>query len=181
MTAPPCSRCPSPRPSGSPTARARSGGSPRRPGGSAWASASCATPGSPSTSTSPTTWIAWASSPVRSAAPGEQRPSTEETERLTDLPTPARALAIGAHPDDVEFGCGATLAKWAEAGAEVRLLVLTDGSKGTWDPTADLGALVATRRREQVASAALLGLAGVGFLGRPAGRARRGRAEGAPG
>ena len=81
--------------------------------------------------------------------------STEETERLTDLPTPARALAIGAHPDDVEFGCGATLAKWAEAGAEVRLLVLTDGSKGTWDPAADLGTLVATRRREQDASAAV--------------------------
>src|SRR5438445_203444 len=83
--------------------------------------ASGETPSWPSTSTCPTTWIGWASSPVRSAAPGEQRPSTEETERLTDLPTPARALAIGAHPDDVEFGCGATLAKWAEAGAEVRL------------------------------------------------------------
>ena len=88
----------------------------------------------------------------------ENRTSTEETKRWSDLPTPARALAIGAHPDDVEFGCGATLAKWAEAGAEVRLLVLTDGSKGTWDPAADLGALVATRRREQEASAAVLGL-----------------------
>ena len=64
-----------------------------------------------------------------------------------ELPTPERALAIGAHSDDVEFGCGATLAKWTEAGAEVRLLVLTDGSKGTWDSGADLGALVATRRR----------------------------------
>ena len=45
------------------------------------------------------------------------------------------ALAIGAHPDDVEFGCGATLAKWAAAGCTVHHLVLTDGSKGTWDPT----------------------------------------------
>ena len=33
-----------------------------------------------------------------------------------NLPTPAVALAIGAHPDDVEFGCGATLAKWSAAG-----------------------------------------------------------------
>ena len=48
--------------------------------------------------------------------------------------TPARVLAIGAHPDDIEFGCGATLAKWARAGAHVELLVLTDGSKGTWEP-----------------------------------------------
>ena len=96
---------------------------------------------------------------------------------MTDLPTPARALAIGAHPDDVEFGCGATLAKWAEAGAEVRLLVLTDGSKGTWDPAADLGALVATRRREQDASAAVLGLAGVDFLGVPDGELGSGLAE----
>jgi LmbE family N-acetylglucosaminyl deacetylase len=94
-----------------------------------------------------------------------------------DLPIPARALAIGAHPDDVEFGCGATLAKWAQAGAEVRLLVLTDGSKGTWDPAADLEALVATRRREQDASAAVLGLAGVDFLGVPDGELGSGLAE----
>jgi hypothetical protein len=34
----------------------------------------------------------------------------------SELPPPALALAIGAHPDDVEFGCGGTLAKWAAAG-----------------------------------------------------------------
>jgi LmbE family N-acetylglucosaminyl deacetylase len=82
-----------------------------------------------------------------------------------DLPTPARVLAIGAHPDDVEFGCGATLAKWAAAGAHVELAVLTDGSKGTWDPHADLAALVATRQAEQRAAAQVLGAAGVHFLG----------------
>jgi LmbE family N-acetylglucosaminyl deacetylase len=48
-----------------------------------------------------------------------------------DLAVPASALAIGAHPDDVEFGCGATLAKWAAQGCTVHHLVLTDGSKGT--------------------------------------------------
>ena len=66
-----------------------------------------------------------------------------------DLPVPARVLAVGAHPDDIEFGCGATLAKWSAAGAEVHLLVLTDGAKGTWDPAADPAALAATRVREQ--------------------------------
>ena len=48
-----------------------------------------------------------------------------------NLPTPASALAIVAHPDDAEFQCGATLAKWAAAGAVVHHLVCTDGSKGT--------------------------------------------------
>jgi LmbE family N-acetylglucosaminyl deacetylase len=70
-------------------------------------------------------------------------------------------LAIGAHPDDIEFGCGASLAQWARAGAHVELAVLTDGSKGTWDPTCDLAALVAARQEEQRAAARTLGAAGV--------------------
>jgi len=78
---------------------------------------------------------------------------------------PTRVLAIGAHPDDIEFGCGASLAQWARAGAHVELAVLTDGSKGTWDPADDLGALVATRQEEQRAAARALGAAGVHFVG----------------
>ncbi len=66
-----------------------------------------------------------------------------------NLPTPRSVLAIGAHPDDIEFGCGATLAKWATAGCIVHHLVCTDGSKGTWNPDADIVALVATRQAEQ--------------------------------
>lgn len=77
-----------------------------------------------------------------------------------DLPTPRRALAIGAHPDDIEFGCGATLAKWASKGCVINHLVLTDGSKGTWDPDADRAALVATRRQEQRDAARELGSRG---------------------
>lgn len=73
-----------------------------------------------------------------------------------DLPAPRSALAVGAHPDDVEFGCGATLAKWAARGCIVHHLVLTDGSKGTWNPDADIAALVATRRLEQIAAARVL-------------------------
>jgi len=73
---------------------------------------------------------------------------------------PARALAIGAHPDDVEFGCGATLAQWSAAGCEVSHLICTDGSKGSWDPSADRAALVVTRQDEQRAAAAALGATG---------------------
>jgi LmbE family N-acetylglucosaminyl deacetylase len=85
-----------------------------------------------------------------------------------DLPTPARALAIGAHPDDVEFGCGGTLAKWAADGCRIFHLILTDGSKGTWDANVDPAELVVTRRREQIAAASALGgrhVDDVAFLG----------------
>lgn len=82
-----------------------------------------------------------------------------------DLTVPARALAIGAHPDDVEFGCGGTLAKWAAGGCEITHLVCTDGSKGSWDPDEDVATLVATRQAEQrAASRALGGTGEVVFL-----------------
>lgn len=77
-----------------------------------------------------------------------------------DLPTPASALAIVAHPDDAEFQCGGTLAKWAAAGCIINHLVLTDGSKGTWDASADTDALVARRRAEQMEAARRLGSRG---------------------
>jgi LmbE family N-acetylglucosaminyl deacetylase len=77
-----------------------------------------------------------------------------------NLPTPSVALAIGAHPDDVEFGCGATLAKWSAAGAVVHHLICTDGAKGSWDPSTDAATLVVTRQAEQRAAARALGATG---------------------
>lgn len=78
----------------------------------------------------------------------------------TDLPTPARALAIVAHPDDAEFQCGGTLAKWAAGGCVINHLVLTDGSKGTWDPLRNTDELVEQRRAEQMDAARRLGSTG---------------------
>ena len=66
-----------------------------------------------------------------------------------DLPVPSSALAVGAHPDDIEFECGGTLAKWGAAGAAIHLLICTDGSKGTWDVDADTDILIARRQTEQ--------------------------------
>lgn len=103
--------------------------------------------------------------------------SGSPTPSTSDLPPPARALAIGAHPDDIDFGCGGTLAKWAAAGTEVFELVLTDGSKGSWDPGAERTALIQTRQREQRAAARALGAAGVEFLGRVDGELDSGLAE----
>ena len=83
------------------------------------------------------------------------------------LPTPDRALTIGAHPDDAEFGAGGVLAKWSEGGCEASMLVITDGSKGSWDPDADPDDLMQTRRTEQLRSASVLGITGeVVMLGR---------------
>lgn len=92
--------------------------------------------------------------------PGQPALTTPDGTPSRDLAVPSVVLAIGAHPDDVEFGCGATLAKWAAAGCVVHHLVCTDGSKGTWNPDADIAALVATRRDEQREAARRLGATG---------------------
>lgn len=94
----------------------------------------------------------------------------------TDLATPAVALAVAAHPDDVEFQAGATLARWAAAGCLIHHLILTDGSKGTWDLSADPAVLVAEREREQRAAARRLGGPedGVRFLRWPDGELEAG-------
>jgi LmbE family N-acetylglucosaminyl deacetylase len=89
-----------------------------------------------------------------------------------DLPPPASALAIGAHPDDIEFGCGATLAKWAAAGTVLHHLVLTDGSKGSWDPQQDQSTLIALRKEEQRRAATIVGGGDVSFLGQTDGELR---------
>ena len=85
--------------------------------------------------------------------PGQPEPDVIAASVSTNLPTPRVALAVGAHPDDVEFGCGGTLAKWAADGCTVHHLVCTDGSKGTWDTTADVRALAERREAEQLAAA----------------------------
>jgi LmbE family N-acetylglucosaminyl deacetylase len=61
-----------------------------------------------------------------------------------------RILAIGAHPDDIEFGCGGTLLKYARQGHEVFLLVMTDGGGGGEGPT---------RRAEQERAGRILRIA----------------------
>lgn len=66
-------------------------------------------------------------------------------------------LAIGAHPDDVELGCGGTVAREVAAGRRVGILHLTRGESGTRGTAAE-------RRREAEAAAAALGAATLDFL-----------------
>jgi len=77
------------------------------------------------------------------------------------LATPERVMTISAHPDDAEFGAGATLARWASRGSHITMLVVTDGSKGSWDQAEDQAALVALRKHEQQNAASVLGAASV--------------------
>jgi LmbE family N-acetylglucosaminyl deacetylase len=73
-------------------------------------------------------------------------------------------LAVYAHPDDAEISAGGTMAAWAAAGREVHLLVLTNGDRGSSDPTLSRSELAATRLVETERAAAILGLAGVRVL-----------------
>lgn len=87
---------------------------------------------------------------------------------------PKTALVIVAHPDDAEFGCGGSIAKWARDGWEVTIVVCTDASGGGADDARDVGAdarrhITTTRKAEQRASAKILGAHDVIFLDLPDG------------
>jgi LmbE family N-acetylglucosaminyl deacetylase len=79
--------------------------------------------------------------------------------------TPGVALAVYAHPDDADVGCGGTLARWAKGGTAVHLIVCTDGGKGTNDPGVQPKKLAAERAAELEASSALIGFMSVDNLG----------------
>ena len=74
------------------------------------------------------------------------------------------ALAVFAHPDDAEIAAGGSLAKWAAAGREVHLLVLTNGDRGSQDRALDRRELARVRAAETVEGARVLGLAGATVL-----------------
>jgi LmbE family N-acetylglucosaminyl deacetylase len=80
-----------------------------------------------------------------------------------------RVLVISAHPDDVDFGCGGTLAKWAREGAEIVYAICTSGEKGTDDPSVCGPDLARTREKEQRAAAAVTGAKEVVYLRKPDG------------
>ncbi|MFI7004984.1 PIG-L deacetylase family protein [Streptomyces sp. NPDC050145] len=92
--------------------------------------------------------------------------SVPETEKTALKPMPddwSRALAVVAHPDDLEYGCAAAIAGWTDAGREVTYVLATRGEAGidTLEPE-KCGPL---REQEQRASAAVVGVDTVEFLG----------------
>ncbi|MEU9287647.1 PIG-L deacetylase family protein [Streptomyces sp. NPDC048275] len=91
---------------------------------------------------------------MTSASPPPLRPMPEDWQR---------ALAVVAHPDDLEYGCSAAVAAWVEAGRDVAYVLATRGEAGidTLAPQ-EAGPL---REKEQRASAAAVGVSEVEFLG----------------
>ena len=71
---------------------------------------------------------------------------------MTDLPEPLDVIAVGAHPDDVEIGCGGTLAQLVKQGLRVGLIDLTDGEPTPLSPGPE------SRLAEAAEAARILGL-----------------------
>ncbi|MFC7406469.1 PIG-L deacetylase family protein [Georgenia alba] len=79
-----------------------------------------------------------------------------------------RALVVAAHPDDIEYGIAAAVARWTDQGKDVRYVLATSGEAGIAGlPPAESGPL---REEEERASAAVVGVREVEFLGHPDGR-----------
>lgn len=83
---------------------------------------------------------------------------------------PNVVLGVAAHPDDLDFGAGGTMARFAGQGAEVHYLILTDGSAGSSDRTISPVELVKMREAEQRSAVKAVGGKGVEFLGYQDGR-----------
>lgn len=82
---------------------------------------------------------------------------------LEPMPTDwQRALAVVAHPDDLEYGCAAAIADWTDGGREVVYLLATRGEAGI--DTIDPAECAPLREAEQRASAAVVGVPTVEFL-----------------
>lgn len=82
---------------------------------------------------------------------------------------PARVLVIVAHPDDIEFGCAGTVARWVKDGAEVCYVLVTSGDVGIARADITRAEAAALREVEQMAAAAVVGVKEVVFLREPDG------------
>lgn len=78
-------------------------------------------------------------------------------EPVAGLEEVASVLAVAAHPDDLDFGCAATLARFVDAGERVGELVVTRGDSGSSDPGMTRERLREIRTREAQAAADAVG------------------------
>jgi LmbE family N-acetylglucosaminyl deacetylase len=82
---------------------------------------------------------------------------------------PQSILVVLAHPDDPEFFCGATTARWVRVGHYVSYCIITCGDKGSKDLSIESDVLCSIRQEEQRAAAKVLGVDEVKFLNYPDG------------
>jgi len=78
--------------------------------------------------------------------------------------SPKTILVMLAHPDDPDFFCGATIARWTRAGHDVFYCLFTRGDKGSNDPSIPPHELAILREKEQRSAANILGVKSVEFL-----------------
>jgi LmbE family N-acetylglucosaminyl deacetylase len=102
------------------------------------------------------------------AIDAEALQAAHEAAGASDEPTGPKKIAVFmAHPDDAEFICAGTVARWADEGHEVNYVLLTSGDKGSDDPEMTSERLVATREAEQREAARILGVKDVLFMKYP--------------
>lgn len=85
------------------------------------------------------------------------------------LYVPESAMAIVAHPDDIEFSCAGTTARWAKAGARIAYLLCTSGDVGIAEPGMTRARATEIREAESRAAAEIAGVRDVIFLREPDG------------
>ena len=94
----------------------------------------------------------------------EDTPASRDDGPAADRP-PKVAVVVAAHPDDPDFGAGGTAALWTHDNWEFHYVVVTNGAKGSSDPTMTRDRLIPLRQDEQRACAEVLGVASCTFLG----------------
>lgn len=93
----------------------------------------------------------------------------EEVHTMTNMYTPESAMAIVAHPDDIEFTCAGTLARWARAGARICYVICTSGDAGIDEPGMTRARAAEIREAEARQAAKISGVQEVVFLHEPDG------------
>jgi len=86
-----------------------------------------------------------------------------------DIYIPESAMAINAHPDDIEFTCVGTLARWARLGSRVVYVLCTSGDVGIADPGMTRQKATEIREAESLEAARIAGVSQVVFLREPDG------------
>ena len=82
---------------------------------------------------------------------------------------PESAMVIVAHPDDIEFSCAGTIARWVKAGSRVAYVLCTSGEVGIAESGMTKDKAVKIREKEQLAAAEIVGVEDVVFLREPDG------------
>lgn len=75
-----------------------------------------------------------------------------------------RILVVTAHPDDLDFGAGGTIAQWSAKGIAISYCIATNGDQGGNDPKITREEMKQIRRREQTEAGKVLGVSDIHFL-----------------